>query len=335
MSLFSVIVPVYKVEKYIKRCIDSILSQSFQSFELILVDDGSPDRCGSICDEYAKNDKRIRVIHKSNGGLASARNAGINAAQGEYICFVDSDDFVDDRFLEVFAVLIEQNKADIIHSGIKHWPSGKRRPERFPVNTVMSGIEMIESNPTVSSNSSIPFAVRYCFRRAFLENHSLRFNESIKYAEDSPFNLSAIILAEKMVCTEEITYHYCVNSQSITQTKYKPTMVDDLDYYYSVKKQVPDLMKKGRDEYERDITNVHIFFWIPSCINSFRYSPKGLRLKDSYKLMNADFVKDGIDYLLKKNCFSRRLQKYYFFAVRKKLFLVHLFWKFGDMKKIV
>ena len=92
--LFSVIVPIYNIEKYIRRCIDSVLLQSFTDFELILVDDGSPDRCGAICDEYAKKDERIKVIHKENGGLVSARQAGIKVASGDYIFHLDGDDAV-------------------------------------------------------------------------------------------------------------------------------------------------------------------------------------------------------------------------------------------------
>ena len=98
--IISVIVPVYKVEKYIHRCIDSILAQTFTDFELILVDDGSPDCCGSICDEYAKKDSRVTVIHKKNGGLSDARNAGLDFAMGDYILFVDSDDYIDADLLE-------------------------------------------------------------------------------------------------------------------------------------------------------------------------------------------------------------------------------------------
>jgi len=90
----SIIVPVYKVEPYLRRCIDSILAQTFLDFELILVDDGSPDNCPGICDEYAEKDSRIKVIHQTNGGLSSARNRGIAAAEGEYLLFCDSDDYV-------------------------------------------------------------------------------------------------------------------------------------------------------------------------------------------------------------------------------------------------
>ena len=99
----SVIVPVYKVEKYLHRCIDSVLAQTFTDFELILVDDGSPDNCGKICDEYAEKDERIHVIHKENGGLSSARNAGLDIATGDYIVFIDSDDYVENCLLQLVA----------------------------------------------------------------------------------------------------------------------------------------------------------------------------------------------------------------------------------------
>ena len=93
MTAFSIIVPVYKVENYLRQCIDSLLAQDFSDFEVILVDDGSPDSCPAICDEYAQCNKRIKVVHKTNGGLSDARNAGIAVAEGQYITFVDSDDF--------------------------------------------------------------------------------------------------------------------------------------------------------------------------------------------------------------------------------------------------
>ena len=108
MPTISVIVPVYKVEKNIHRCVDSILGQTYADFELILVDDGSPDNCGAICDEYAAKDSRVVVIHQKNGGLSSARNAGIDIATGAYISFVDSDDYIYPNYLErLYEVLVE------------------------------------------------------------------------------------------------------------------------------------------------------------------------------------------------------------------------------------
>ena len=94
---FSVIIPIYKVEQYLRQCVDSVLAQTYTDVEIILVDDGSPDSCPAICDEYAKKDSRIKVIHKPNGGLSDARNAGLDMAQGEYVLFLDSDDWWDDK----------------------------------------------------------------------------------------------------------------------------------------------------------------------------------------------------------------------------------------------
>lgn len=114
MPKVSVIVPVYKVEKYLNRCVDSILNQTFQDFELILVDDGSPDNCGMICNVIAKNDSRVKVIHKENGGLSSARNAGIKVAEGEFLSFVDSDDWISKDMLSHMVSLAEQYKSEIV-----------------------------------------------------------------------------------------------------------------------------------------------------------------------------------------------------------------------------
>lgn len=113
----SIIVPVYKVEKYINRCLDSILNQSYKNLEIILVDDGSPDRCGEICKEYAKKDSRIRVIHKENGGLSDARNFGMKYITGEYTLFLDSDDYIEKNCIETLLKVAQENKSDIVQSG--------------------------------------------------------------------------------------------------------------------------------------------------------------------------------------------------------------------------
>ena len=117
MVEISVIVPVYKVEKYIKRCIDSILIQTFQDFELILVDDGSPDKCGQICEEYSQKDKRIVVLHRENGGLSAARNTGIEwifeNSRSQYLTFIDSDDWIHPQYLEILLQVLKKNNVAV------------------------------------------------------------------------------------------------------------------------------------------------------------------------------------------------------------------------------
>lgn len=117
-DLISVIIPVYKVEKYLEKCINSVCNQTYKNLEIILVDDGSPDNCGKLCDEYAKKDNRIIVIHKKNGGLSDARNVGIKIATGEYIAFVDSDDYVSNDYIEYMYEMIKKENAQISICGI-------------------------------------------------------------------------------------------------------------------------------------------------------------------------------------------------------------------------
>lgn len=117
-ELLSVIIPVYKVELFLRRCVDSILSQSYKNIEIILVDDGSPDNCPIICDEYAELDSRVRVVHKENGGLCSARNAGLQAARGKYVTFVDSDDYIEPASYSAMMRYMLENEIDMIGGGV-------------------------------------------------------------------------------------------------------------------------------------------------------------------------------------------------------------------------
>lgn len=123
-QLVSVIVPIYKVEKYLKKCVDSILDQTYTNLEIILVDDGSPDNCPKFCDEYAKQDDRIKVIHKENGGLSDARNAGMKIATGEYVSFIDSDDYISCDFIETLYYTIKAENSDIVECDIVRFEDG-------------------------------------------------------------------------------------------------------------------------------------------------------------------------------------------------------------------
>ena len=117
--LISVIVPVYKVEKYLERCVKSICAQTYQNLEIVLVDDGSPDQCGEMCDMFAKQDSRIRVVHKENGGLSDARNAGLDVMTGDYVGFVDSDDWIEPDMYQVLYERLIKEKAEISCCGMK------------------------------------------------------------------------------------------------------------------------------------------------------------------------------------------------------------------------
>ena len=141
MPTISVIVPVYKVEPYIRKCVDSILGQTFSDIQVILVDDGSPDQCGKICDEYAKQDNRVEVIHKENGGLSDARNAGIPYAKGEYIIFLDSDDYIENDMFEYMYTRMKCIKTESRHKR-KRWILSAQEKRLFAVSS--GGIRSVE-----------------------------------------------------------------------------------------------------------------------------------------------------------------------------------------------
>ncbi len=148
----SVVVPVYKVESYLRRCVDSILAQTFKDFELILIDDACPDGSGAICDEYVKKDERVHVIHKINGGVSSARNAGIDVARGEWLCFVDSDDRVNDNYISFFG--IDNEDAGMFIQGYIEVSPDDKIIANYP-----SSIDRARVNETLESNRTLSLSM--------------------------------------------------------------------------------------------------------------------------------------------------------------------------------
>ena len=223
----SIIVPVYKVEKYLHECINSILEQTFKEFELILIDDGSPDNSGKICDEYAQKDKRIKVIHKKNGGPSSARNMGIKISKGEYIGFVDSDDTIEiDMYEKMYNIGVKRN-AEIVVSGYVELNSftGSIQQALTPLGNkkFIEGNEIKESLESLLSQNKILGYASMCnklYKRSYIINNNLLINEKIKIAEDFCFNLVAISGATRICAINEPLYKYRrINSESIMNKK--------------------------------------------------------------------------------------------------------------------
>ena len=228
----SYIVPVYKVEKYIRQCVDSILAQTLEESEIILVDDCSPDNCPSVCDEYAERyPDKIKVIHKENGGLASARNAGMDIAQGEYIFFVDSDDFLSgDRVKELYAKAKELD-ADILHSTYKTVDEEGNEIydsiNSFTLEKIYTHEEMEYEICFSNKKSRVIFVWRNLYRREFIEKHHIRFVEKLKMIEDGPFDTLAFLKAERFVAVNIPVYRYRYRDDSLQRIKYKK----DYDLY--------------------------------------------------------------------------------------------------------
>ena len=221
---FSVIVPVYGIEDYIHKCVDSILAQTYTDFELILVDDGSKDNCPAICDEYANKDSRVHVIHKENGRLVSTRNAGIKAAVGDYICYVDGDDWVTENWLEVINNCIETAPAqpDIVafdsikvfndHTApvIRTIPAGfynKKRMEAEVYPYLISDRRHHVGTPGIYTSSW-----NKAYKRELLSAHHC-MNEKITRGEDTSFTIEVFLYSDNIVITDEVLYYY--NRQNV------------------------------------------------------------------------------------------------------------------------
>lgn len=213
--LISIIVPVYNVEKYLHRCVDSILSQTYTNIEIILVDDGSPDNCPAICDEYAAKDSRVKVIHKANGGVSSARNAGLQLFSGEYLTFVDSDDFVGEKYVENMLDNISDDIGIVISS----------------FNYVSQDLKLIkkvsgtENDKTIFIDDSFDFSQKtinrgICcklYRKEVIEG--LVFSDELSYGEDALFNAKAFCNSNAVKYITDCSYHYVKYDESLSHGK--------------------------------------------------------------------------------------------------------------------
>ncbi len=215
MPKVSIIVPVYKAEKYLRRCVDSIVAQTYSDWELLLIDDGSPDRSGEICDEYAQKDRRVRVFHKENGGVSSARDLALDNVQGEYLTFVDADDWIDADNLAVCLPIIEKNRLDVLQFPFK----------RIDENgTVLQTQHLVPTDvldlPSYITDRHFNLSVwgAYLKNSIVQENH-VRFEEDLKLAEDQIFMMTVMSKSERLQAIDSVYYNYYFNSEGATSNE--------------------------------------------------------------------------------------------------------------------
>lgn len=231
--MISVIIPVYNVEKYLEKCLISVIHQNFRELEIILVDDGSKDCSSEICDAYAQKDNRIKVIHKENGGSMSAWKAGVRAAQGEYIGFVDSDDWIDADMYEKLYRAVKENDADIALCGWIREGAGIHEKERMFIDGGKYSREDLEKNifPHMISFGKMldryvsPNRVTKLFKKELLEKNFKYFDDDISIGEDMVSSFACIFDAETIyVIKDFFPYHYRVNEESMMEKA-------DFDFY--------------------------------------------------------------------------------------------------------
>lgn len=297
MPAISVIVPVYKAEKYLPQCVETILKQKFSDLELILVDDGSPDRSGLLCDEYAQQDSRVRVIHKENGGVSTARNAGLDEATGDYIAFVDSDDWLDaDMYAQMMAKAGEFGCDVIMCDCLKEYPERSSiythdirggfydraalEREYFPHLLMMENVEY----PATISNWLL------LFRRELAEH--VRYISGVRYSEDLLFGAQILYRAQSFFYMKEhALYHYRMNPQSATH-RFVPDKWED---YQRLHREITAAFCSCEDfDFKHQIDLCLLFFLYNTAgeITRTRYLDRKEKIKAVKGILRSDSLRD-------------------------------------------
>ena len=291
----SVIVPVYNVEKYLPKCIDSILAQTFTNFELLLINDGSKDSSGTICDEYAAKDSRIRVFHKENGGVSAARNLGLDNAKGEWIAFVDSDDWVLPGYFDPLDNV--EDEINIVKFGVLK----EIKNQSLLINSVCeSGVYPI------THYFKHPYYTSCCysfFYRNTSHFKSIRFSENIRYSEDREFIFKAIIAQETYLeCANSYNYIYKYIPTSAVNIERKASAVeDDLIVLSNLKQYLKGSEATGKSGIYNYLEPLFLNSYISAFFQCSKQNRKHLN-KDRFKLLFNDvrcsFSENYIKYLL-------------------------------------
>ncbi len=331
MPKFSIIVPIYNVEKYLNKCIDSVLAQSFSDFELILVDDGSPDNCPAMCDEYAKKDGRIKVVHKENGGLSSARNVGLDVVSGEFVWFVDSDDCISHDALEKIEKYTDD--VDIVNFGLVCYKEGQEvdfneKRDRFrKYHGTADKKTICELATHACSTKLLPYVWRNIYRLEFLNQNGLRFTDGLSYAEDSAFNMEAFMKAEKMYFADEYIYGYCMRESGISKNRSKTfdkTLLGHFELYDEIRDSSYEKYCEYPDEqYYKDageftIKTIYVYSLLNRLYTSESKNDYFLFKKISKsKMLKKAFARFDINELK-----SKSLEWKLFWFVKKRMYLL-------------
>ncbi len=283
------VVPVYNVEKYLDRCVNSIINQTYPNLEIILVDDGSPDRCPQICDAWAEKDTRIKVIHKKNAGLGMARNTGIENATGEYICFFDSDDYIAPKILEEAYSLAESSKAEIVFFGMASANNdGQVLTERIPQSNQMIYTgedvrqvflpDMISDRTENAQIRGLSLSVCAClFRMELIQRTNWRLVSEREIISEDSYSLLVLFRdVQKAAILPKTGYYYCYNPVSQTQT-YRPDRYEKICHFY--REAILVQQACGYNDIVKDrIGKVYISF-VVAALKQMSVAPQPLRIR--------------------------------------------------------
>lgn len=297
MVKVSIVIPVYKVEKYLDRCIQSLVKQTLKDIEIILVDDGSPDSCPQLCDDWKRRDSRIQVIHKDNGGLSSARNAGLSIASGEFVGFVDSDDDVELDMYEKMYHIAQKENVDFVMSDYKRIqedgssyvktldiPIGlyERKQIREIIFPILIMRECIDYGPLLS--------VWHClYRTEFLCKNNLYFDEKVRWSEDNIFSAMVGYRCNKFYYMKgEALYHYYQNPGTITTSYRKGAW----EVYCIMNEHLHTFFDQVNDyDFSRQL-NLHMIYYACNCIGQEIGLPKKEAIEGIKQILNSKHLKN-------------------------------------------
>ncbi|CRK80175.1 glycosyltransferase [Neobacillus massiliamazoniensis] len=280
--LISIIVPIYNVERYLDKCVESLINQTMKNIEIILVDDGSPDNCPKICDNYALRDNRINVIHKNNTGLSDSRNVGLKIAKGDYILFVDSDDYINKKTCEYFYKHIIENSYDVIIGAAMKIEEGSTtdysNSRGFKTNQCLKGKEFLK----IGFKHGIVKMAVWCnlYNRKFLLENELFFKKGLLH-EDEQWTPRVLLLANKVLVSDIRFYYYIIRDESITNTK---KFKRNAKHIISTVKELYNLYEKIDDEELKILLNDYL---VSLYLFAFR---KGKLFEEDNKYINKSFV---------------------------------------------
>ncbi len=277
-DLVSIIIPVYNVEKYLSQCVESVINQTYQNLEIILVDDGSPDNCGRICDVYSEKDSRIRVIHKENGGVASARQVGMDICTGEWIYFLDSDDWIE---LNLIATVLDKAKStdsDAVVFDFDYF-DGKKMKRSSYMYSFTNKEELVEKSDLERALSlyMVTGLIWHVFFRASTVKE-ITFKTNVSYCDDLVFKFDSFRNICKFYCLPEVLHHYRYNCTSYTHT-YDKFFIEKVVNFHS---ELVNLIAMGDDfsTYQKSVNSRVLGAFSSSIMSLFsRQNPKSFKEK--------------------------------------------------------
>lgn len=329
----SIIVPIYNTSLFLKRCLDSLLGQTFEDIEILMIDDGSTDNSKDICLQYQNKDERFKYAFKSNGGLSSTRNYGIQNATGSYILFLDSDDYLASETCEICYKTAEKNNLELLNFGYQYIKNDEVsiHISKFPKNKKIGHQQILELlRRDTLHNKLLWFSWSYFYKTSFLKDNALLFDESILLGEDSDFNIRCLLQTKYIYSISNALYCYVYNPDSLTQTKYRKQLLEKYISQFKARTKVYKNFGLTDKVYYQDISQNYVEHALFELIYNEKNNPDKDSLTKYLKTLRQTpmFQFCSKNYSFSKNCTPKKKVLTYLFTKNQTLLLSYVL-KYG------